>query len=698
MSFHDDSHILSQLGILDSHERSPKRETTQAEAKKFVDVKLTASVSDSDDDDDEDMVFDRNNLLSSTKRQNASLVRGKTDNQTVRFIVLSLLFLTAGLVSTSTSISKCSVSHEVFACLWICIGMLCGAYSAKLTAARSNLMLFLLSVLLTLLVNLFLAFNFAILFAVRGFFVGATLYGGLLIWFALWRRQPRKLLVLLFLFSTGGLLAMTVKTTAFTDATSSLADMSIVTRSLQETVLERLKRAVVEEVKSKTLLPFSAVVDNSTQATVNVTDDASIKKPEVATGTVQKSKTKTEMNAEKEKEVEEKKKGEEVPVVDGSSGNGTEVLESTSSSTSTTTTTFTTTLSTTTSTTTTTTTTTTTLPPTTTGTVTVDVKTRDSKEDSKSPSAPIESPALSANCPTASLFLTGNVASAEETTSSFVKTFVIFCVVVYSLSYMLCCLPCGLKPDSKVKKLESDSVVGLGMRLRIIIAAIQTIIGFVQQVKHFHSASSPTDSEHMLVCVLVVLTSILMLFAGNRVGSLECVILSFAVTVLGEIILLLFGSQFGTIVSVCGLYALWISLFLVVEIFLHVRSTVQLAYFLVAWIVGRAIACLFALESAFENLQHATSLLFVVVIGVLLYHAIRMLQKSRRLKEILDNSSTPLTSGITSGGGEYISLTAQDVLDDEDLLDEDEMDRSSMDLDYELEQLGLEPVGSGPRT
>lgn len=51
-----------------------------------------------------------------------------------------------------------------------------------------------------------------------------------------------------------------------------------------------------------------------------------------------------------------------------------------------------------------------------------------------------------------------------------------------------------------------------------------------------------------------------------------------------------------------------------------------------------------------------------------------MLQKSKRLKEILDNSSTPIGgSGINSATGEYISLTAQDVLDDDDLLDEDEV-------------------------
>uniref|UniRef100_A0A1I7ULT3 DUF4203 domain-containing protein n=1 Tax=Caenorhabditis tropicalis TaxID=1561998 RepID=A0A1I7ULT3_9PELO len=688
MSFHDDSHILSQLGILDSHERSPIREE-----KSFVDVKLTASVSD-DDDDDEDMVFDRNNLLSSNKRQNASLIRGRADNQTIRFIILVILFLTAGLVSTSSTLSVCSVRHEVIACLWTCIGMFCGAWTTKLTSSRSNLMLYLFAVLLTLLVNLFFAFNFSFLFAIRGFFVGSTLYGGILIWFAFWRKQPRKLLILLFIFSTGGLLAMTVRTTAFTDATSSLADMSIVTRSIQNTV-SRLKRAASSEDTEKTLLPF-VDVDNATHQTV-IPDDSVVKKPEVATGTVQKLKTKTEMNAEKEKEVEEKKK-EEITVVDGTTG----VNSTTDSTTTTTTTTV---PTTTTSTTTTTTTTTTTVPPTTTEKKTtvddrVDVKTRDSKEETRPSTSPLkveeESPPYPANCPSDNLFLSGNV--AEETTTSFLKTFASFGVIIYVISYILCCLPCGLKPDSKIKKLESDSVVGLGMRLRILVAAIQTIIGFLQQIKHFHSSSQSTAfSEHITICVFVMITSLIIVFVGRRIGSIEGLIISFVLTAFGEIILLFSSnsSQFGAIVSICGLYSLWISMFLVIEVFLQVRSTVQLAYFLIAWIVGRSIACLFSLEPVFSDLEHTFCVLFTISIGILLYYSVRMLQKSKRLKEILDNSSAPIPSmNSTSGPGEYISLTAQDVMDDDDLIDEeDENDRSSMDLDFELEQLGLEPVG-----
>lgn len=107
------------------------------------------------------------------------------------------------------------------------------------------------------------------------------------------------------------------------------------------------------------------------------------------------------------------------------------------------------------------------------------------------------------------------------------------------------------------------------------------------------------------------------------------------------------------------------------QIFLKVRSTVQLAYFLIAWIVGRAFACLFALETLYSTLEHAATLFFTGLIGVLLYYAVRLLQKSRRLKEILDNSGAPINPGISSGSGEYISLTAQDVMDDDDLDEED---------------------------
>lgn len=499
---------------------------------------------------------------------------------------------------------------------------------------------------------------------------------------------------------------MTLKTTAFNDATNSLADMSIVSRSIQNTV-SRLKRASDDE---KTLLPFvAAVIDNSTQA-ANVTDDSIVKKPEVATGTVQKLKTKTEINVEKEKEVEEKKKDSEselVQVIDGSTGNSTGSTVETTPSTSTTTTSSTTSTTTTTTTTTetpSTTVITTTIPSTTSEPeATIDVKTRDSKEDTNGvlpTSSAIETPPYPENCPEDSLFLPGTIAASEETSSSFIKTFASFGVVIYIVSYALCCLPCGLRPDAKVKKLESDSVVGLGMRLRIFVATIQTIIGFVQQIKHFHSSAQPSAfTEHIVICVFVMIMSFILVFAGHRVGTIESVISSFLLTAFGELILLFSStSQFGNITSICGLYALWISLFFVVELFLQVRCTVQLAYFLIAWIVGRAMACLFALEPIFNGLEQTFTFILTICIGVLLFNAIRMLQKSKRLKEILDNSSTPIGgSGINSATGEYISLTAQDVLDDDDLLDEDEMDRSSMDLDFELEQLGLEPVGVGSR-
>ncbi|CAI5447184.1 unnamed protein product [Caenorhabditis angaria] len=82
----------------------------------------------------------------------------------------------------------------------------------------------------------------------------------------------------------------------------------------------------------------------------------------------------------------------------------------------------------------------------------------------------------------------------------------------------------------------------------------------------------------------------------------------------------------------------------------------------------------------------------------------------------MDNSADPLSTNRNRGGGggvnanfedesgegnsilpkqangEYISLTAQDLNDSEDD-DDDGGDRSSMDLDFELQQLGLEPIG-----
>ncbi|CAB3406397.1 unnamed protein product [Caenorhabditis bovis] len=666
MSFHDDSHILSQLGILDSNERSPKRDSQEGaganEKQKFVDVRLNPGESDSDEDSD--TLFDRNNLLSA-RRQNSSLLRRGSENITMRYIITCLLFIAAGMVSLPGTFSSCSAQHTVLSCFWICAGMLFGSYSAKFSAFRGNLQVFLIISLAILIINTYLIFNASLFFAARGVFIGNVLYGGALSWFGIWRKQPRKILMLILLFSMGSMVAMIIHSSSFPEATSNIADMGLVSRSIQA---HRFKR----DNDEKELLPFAAA-ENVTEVS-NTTETINIKKPEVATGNVQKVKTKTEENAEKELEIVEKLKT---------------VMANTTTST-TTTTSSTTTTTTTTTTSTTTTTTTTTLPPITTTSVVypIDVKTRQTETNRVLPSSD------ASDCPSADILLSGSTKILEDSSEAIVKTFSICVFGLFTICFAFCCFPCTVRIDSKIKKLENDSTVGLRMRLRLTIAAIQTILGFLQL---FGEKTQETiQSDHIILCVSTVASSIVLVGMCERSGTIFAMFSSFAVLAIGELWIFVNASSiFGLSLAVVGTHTLWITIFLTIEIFLQIRSTVQLAYFLIAWITGRILACFFAMESSLMNVEKTMMFLVTTSAGILLLNASRHLLKAKRLKEILDNSSAPIPNGASRGEGEYISLTAQDLEEDEDFDEDVETDRNSMDLDYELEQLGLEPVGAG---
>ncbi|CAI5447182.1 unnamed protein product [Caenorhabditis angaria] len=550
MNFHDDSQILSNLGILDSHERSPKREETTTQKEKFVDIRLTATVSDSDDSgDDSDTLFDRNVLLSTTKRQNSSLIRGRAENQSIRYFILCLLFLIAGMVSNPQALAKCSLESEIIGCFWICVGMLAGSYAVKILAYRSNLMLYLISSLIILLINLSLFFNFAFFYTIRGFFIGSIFYAAILMWFAFWRKTPRKILIFFMFFSLGAMISM-----SFNEGFPENDNNNLVVR------MKRMaENKIDEKSENKTLLPFSEAQE-VTQSS-NITEG--VKKPEVATGNVQKIKTKTEENAEKIKEIQKEETA----------------TPSTSTSTSTTTTT--------------------TLPPTTSTTTTkiyytVAVRSRESHEIP--PTISTASTLQQQFCPNATFLLPSQRDFSE---SAALKMAVAIVLAAFCAAFALCCLPCGYRADSRIRKLETDSIVGLGMRLRLSIAAIQTLIGFSQQLVHFHSKSE----NHWLSCVLIFATSLVLVFGGSKIGSVGAIVFSTSIFALGQFVMIFSSfSTFATSSTIVGLLMLWISVFLTVEVSLHPRSTVQLAYFLIAWIFGRIFACVFAMDQVLGEL------------------------------------------------------------------------------------------------
>ncbi|VDO32691.1 unnamed protein product [Heligmosomoides polygyrus] len=72
MSFHDDSHILSRLGILQSKDECPRKAhhspsntgmKVSSDQNRFVEVNIDGDISSRSDSDDEEPIFDKVHLL-----------------------------------------------------------------------------------------------------------------------------------------------------------------------------------------------------------------------------------------------------------------------------------------------------------------------------------------------------------------------------------------------------------------------------------------------------------------------------------------------------------------------------------------------------------------------------------------------------------------------------------------------------------
>ncbi|KIH60066.1 hypothetical protein ANCDUO_09689 [Ancylostoma duodenale] len=104
MSFQDDSHILSRLGILESKEESPRKihhspqkanSQLPSEKDRFVEVSIDGTA-DAKSDSDEEPIFDRNSLLSPNR--GVKVYRRKHESSfTCVYLVLLLTYLAVGI-------------------------------------------------------------------------------------------------------------------------------------------------------------------------------------------------------------------------------------------------------------------------------------------------------------------------------------------------------------------------------------------------------------------------------------------------------------------------------------------------------------------------------------------------------------------------------------------------------------------------
>ncbi|VDL63382.1 unnamed protein product [Nippostrongylus brasiliensis] len=168
MNFHDDSHILSRLGILQSKDESPnkvhyppsKKDSKAASEKdRFVEVSISGEVS-SETDSDEEPLFDKNSLLSMNR--NTKVYRRRPNSYSCAYVALLLSYFAVGA-------------------LWI---------TSVVRQRHSN----------TWFPSLMVLYGFATLFG--------TIIGGLACWFVHWRGYNRKFLLLYVLIASGSSFAL----------------------------------------------------------------------------------------------------------------------------------------------------------------------------------------------------------------------------------------------------------------------------------------------------------------------------------------------------------------------------------------------------------------------------------------------------------------------------------------------------------
>ncbi|VDO25692.1 unnamed protein product [Haemonchus placei] len=221
MSFYDDSHILSRLGILQSKEECPRKilqSNPKAEVKKspanerFVEVNIDGEVG-SRSDTDEEPVFDRNFLLSPNR--SAKVYRRKSESYKCIYLILLLTYFVIGAVWSIPLITQRATakSHSNFLSINT-FGLLLGTVTGKVFCRQLNIAFVSSSCTLLLCSFSWIITDFTDVIDARisifllGFASGNILYGGLATWFLHWRGYNRKVILFYVLMALGTSIAL----------------------------------------------------------------------------------------------------------------------------------------------------------------------------------------------------------------------------------------------------------------------------------------------------------------------------------------------------------------------------------------------------------------------------------------------------------------------------------------------------------
>lgn len=630
MSFHDDSHILSQLGILASRNESP-REISYSSSKvrtfsgkyRFVDVNINESAVVKSESDEEETVFDRNSLLSPPK--DVEVYRKGPETYTCMYIILLLTYFGVGIWCPLSRLVIPSSKNVLFRSLVEDnTGLLVGSIAGKLFCRRISITLLLFLCTVVVSVSSWIIYDFPEVNGARvidfllDFASGSILYGGLASWFIFWRGCNRKLLFFYVLLAIGSSFVLFLHHPVFNE------------------VVPHKREAVLSNAYGGSIVVPGSVNDSMA---------IKLRKPQLVQG-IQRMDSKSEQNQQMRKVVtfnytqasndnslEIKKIFPTIlPTIvyqswsGGNYSSATEHVVTTKTASATTNLTL----------------------------------------EQSSPSPPND--ALSPM----------NFLAKEKRLDGLVKNvFTTATVAIYVMAFVCCCIPFTIKTDKKFSKLFDPTVTGLTRSCRLRLAIVQAIASLLESLLELAAAvfSSQKNTYNMsvLLHVVVAISRSFAIVSGQFAYSIFGCCLALICFSLGSVLLIIpFGEPFVSFVLMSlGIGVFGLMVFLHVETCVHPRCSTQLDYYIFPSLIGRIFSAVFCslLQPQTSSEIIGATLVWSALLIISFVLLVKSLRKAARLREIMEYSTSP----FSTASGEYVSLMEEHVgigLSEEEMRDD----------------------------
>nr|CDJ82870.1 Hypothetical protein CBG18472 [Haemonchus contortus] len=622
MSFYDDSHILSRLGILQSKDECPRKilqSNPKAEVKKspanerFVEVNIDGEVG-SRSDTDEEPVFDRNFLLSPNR--SAKVYRRKSESYKCIYLILLLIYFVIGAVWSIPLITQRATakSHSNFLSINT-FGILLGTITGKVFCRQLNIAFVSSSCTLLLCSFSWIITDFTDVIDARisifllGFASGNILYGGLATWFLHWRGYNRKVILFYVLMALGSSIALATNNQSLFSPDGS----NIVTSSIALHKREAIGSVSYNDTSVSTILnndPLTAKSNKSLGATG-----------------IEMVGTRSDQN----EQMRRASTTEFTGPITAKTNSGILGVSSTNVHTATSRSAVTTSKAT-----------------------LVETTTTRSRSSSQASTLFPESQSI-LELPTYSRF--------TSISSTIALTF-------YMIAFISCCIPCSTRSDAKFLKLFDPSVSGLTRGCRIRLTTVQIIAslieGLVELAAMLLSVNRQTPSILIMHHVIITVFRSVVLMCGPCAYSLSGCCLALVGSLSGCILVLMvpINQLFGyTLMSAStGVFALLVLLYL--EVRVCPRAGTQLDYFIFPTVMGRFLSALLCVAFKPSTSEQLTTVILLLSIPLVMAFVllVKSIGKAARLKEIMEYTSSPMLQ--TSG--EYVSLVERDELDSDE--------------------------------